>query len=105
MGCNGGDHSSYRSTLQHVTCGYSQCNFGHNFGLGSVVVPRPSFHPLLKPNTSPGTNRKPAAIGNPEAAIVPDNLNLDEYKNLLLKKLTGSLEITGFNIKTYILKG
>jgi DNA polymerase, archaea type len=30
----------------------------------------------------------------------PDNLNLDEYKKLLLKKLKDSLEITGFDIKT-----
>ena len=31
-------------------------------------------------------------------SVKPDNLNLDEYKNLLLKKLTDSLEITGFNM-------
>jgi hypothetical protein len=28
----------------------------------------------------------------------PENLNLDEYKELLLNKLKDSLEITGFNI-------
>ena len=27
-----------------------------------------------------------------------ENLNLDEYKGLLLNKLTDSMEITGFNI-------
>jgi hypothetical protein len=31
-------------------------------------------------------------------SIKPENLNLDEYKNLLLNKLKDSLEITGFNI-------
>jgi DNA polymerase, archaea type len=31
-------------------------------------------------------------------SVKPENLNLDEYKNLLLKKLKDSLEITGFNI-------
>ena len=31
-------------------------------------------------------------------SVKPENLNLDEYKNLLLKKLTDSLEITGFNM-------
>ena len=31
-------------------------------------------------------------------SVKPDNLNLDEYKNLLLKKLTDSLEITDFNM-------
>jgi DNA polymerase, archaea type len=31
-------------------------------------------------------------------SVKPDNLNLDEYKNLLLKKLADSLEITGFNM-------
>ncbi len=30
-------------------------------------------------------------------SVKPENLNLDEYKNLLLK-LTDSLEITGFNM-------
>ena len=29
-------------------------------------------------------------------SVKPENLNLDKYKNLLLKKLTDSLEITGF---------
>jgi DNA polymerase, archaea type len=31
-------------------------------------------------------------------SIKPENLNLDEYKELLLNKLKDSLEITGFNI-------
>jgi hypothetical protein len=31
-------------------------------------------------------------------SVKPENLNLDEYKNLLLNKLIDSLEITGFNI-------
>ena len=31
-------------------------------------------------------------------SVKPENLNLDEYKNLLLKKLKDSLEITGFDI-------
>ncbi len=31
-------------------------------------------------------------------SVRPENLNLDEYKKLLLNKLTDSLEITGFNI-------
>jgi DNA polymerase, archaea type len=31
-------------------------------------------------------------------SIKPENLNLDEYKELLLNKLADSLEITGFNI-------
>jgi len=30
-------------------------------------------------------------------SIKPENLNLDEYKNLLLNKLKDSLEIAGFN--------
>ena len=30
-------------------------------------------------------------------SVKPENLNLDEYKNLSLK-LTDSLEITGFNV-------
>ena len=32
--------------------------------------PKSSFHPLLKPKISPGTNPMPAAIGKHEAAIV-----------------------------------
>ncbi len=31
-------------------------------------------------------------------SVKPENLNLDEYKNLLLNKLTDSLEIGGFNM-------
>jgi hypothetical protein len=31
-----------------------------------------NFHPLLKPNISPGTNPMPAAKGNPQAAIVEE---------------------------------
>jgi DNA polymerase, archaea type len=31
-------------------------------------------------------------------SVKPDNLNLDQYKNLLLKKLTDSLEIAGFEM-------
>jgi hypothetical protein len=31
-----------------------------------------SFHPLLRPKISPGTNPKPAAMGDPEAAIVEE---------------------------------
>jgi hypothetical protein len=31
-------------------------------------------------------------------SVRPENLNLDEYKKLLINKLTDSLEITGFNI-------
>ncbi len=31
-------------------------------------------------------------------SVKPENLNLDGYKNLLLNKLTDSLEITGFNM-------
>jgi hypothetical protein len=30
--------------------------------------------------------------------VKPENLNLDEYENLLLNKLNDSLEITGLNI-------
>jgi DNA adenine methylase len=33
-------------------------------------------------------------------SVKPENLNLDEYKNLLLNKLKGSLEIAGFDIAT-----
>ena len=32
-------------------------------------------------------------------SVKPENLNLDEYKNLLLNKLKDSLEIAGFNTK------
>ena len=35
-------------------------------------------------------------------SVKPDNVNLDEYKNLLLKKLTDSLDITGFNMDDLI---
>jgi hypothetical protein len=35
---------------------------------------------------------------NKSYSVTPDNLNLDEYKNLLLKKLRDSLEITGFKM-------
>jgi hypothetical protein len=31
-------------------------------------------------------------------SVKPENLNLDEYKELLVNKLTDSLEIAGFNI-------
>jgi hypothetical protein len=31
-------------------------------------------------------------------SVKPENLNLDEYKNLSLKKPTDSLEIVGFNM-------
>ena len=31
-------------------------------------------------------------------SVKPENLNLDKYKNLLLNKLTDTLEITGFNV-------
>ena len=31
-------------------------------------------------------------------SVKPENLNLDGYRNLLLKKLTDSLEITDFNM-------
>jgi hypothetical protein len=31
-------------------------------------------------------------------SVKPENLNLDEYKNLLLNKLTDSLEIAGFKM-------
>ena len=31
-------------------------------------------------------------------SVKPQNLNLDEYKNLLVNKLRDSLEIAGFNI-------
>jgi hypothetical protein len=36
--------------------------------------------------------------GKKSYSVKPENLNLDEYKNLLLNKLRDSLEITGFNI-------
>ena len=31
-------------------------------------------------------------------SVKPENLNLDEYKNLLLNKLKDSLEIVGFSM-------
>ena len=39
--------------------------------------PKASFHPLLKPKISPGTNPIPAAMGNPEAAIEECIANCD----------------------------
>ena len=39
--------------------------------------PKSSFHPLLKPRISPGTNPMPAPIGNPEAAIEECVANFD----------------------------
>jgi hypothetical protein len=39
--------------------------------------PKSSFHPLLKPKISPGTNPMPAPIGNPEAAIEECVANCD----------------------------
>jgi DNA polymerase, archaea type len=43
-------------------------------------------------------NRKQCWKRKKSYSVKPENLNLDEYKNLLLSKLKDSLEITGFNL-------
>jgi hypothetical protein len=48
------------------------CSFDELFS-----EPKSSFHPLLKPKISPGTNPMPAAMGNPKVAIEECVANCD----------------------------
>ena len=41
---------------------------------------------------------KNAGSGKEELFGKPEKINLEEYKNLLLKKLKDTLEIAGFNV-------
>ena len=46
--------------------------FSLNCKLSLQTQLKSSFYPLLNPITSPGTNPKPAAIGDPEVTIVEE---------------------------------
>jgi hypothetical protein len=56
--------------------------------------PKSSFHPLLKPKISPGTNPKPAAMGDPEVAIVEECVaNSDAV--VCIRESTKSRQLSG----------